>query len=113
MLYFGKHTTFRFGYVCAFDAPFGGVEVVGAVAYVLFHSEREALVCHYDKSARCSFGQRNGFLAQEVDGFCIAEFHLRIGVDVELSRQSERLIGYDVASLLGAKRYASVHNLKR
>ena len=85
MLYSGKHVAFRFGHVCALDAPFGGVEVVGAVAYVLFHTKRIAQVCHYDKSARRSFWQRYGFLAQEVDGFCIAEFYVWIGVDVELS----------------------------
>ena len=113
MLYFGKHTAFRFGYVAALDAPFGRVEVVGAVANVLFHAERIAQVCHYDKSAWRSFGQRYGFLAQEVDGFCIAEFHLRIGIDIELSRQSERLVGYDVATFLGAECYACVYNLKR
>ena len=93
MLYFGNHVAFRFGHVAALDAPFGRVEVVGAVAYVLFHTERIAQVCHYDKSAGRSFGQRYGFLAQEVDGFCIAEFHLWIGVDVELSRHGERLPG--------------------
>ena len=113
MLYSGKHTAFRFGHVCALDAPFGRVEVVGTVANVLFHAERIALVCHYDKSARCSFWQRYGFLAQEVDGFGIAEFYVWIGVDVELSRHGERLVGYDVASLLGAECHASVHNLKR